>query len=173
MNDTNKARELVTKLRGICVSAIRANYAVLGAAPLITANETIQEAADLITELDQALEYAEAKDTPDALTPQIKEATQAPGYWSIYAQALELVSNRYSKSGLVHLTAFLMMREQAQVEENRRLREALRPFASAWGIAQASGLTDMSRLGALARNETASVYFMRARAALSSTGEKG
>ena len=62
---------------------------------------------------------------------------------------------------------------EAQAEENRRLREALRPFASAWGIAQASGLTDMSRLGALARNETASVYFMRARAALSSTGEKG
>lgn len=60
----------------------------------------------------------------------------------------------------------------ALAEENRRLREALRPFASAWGIAQASGLTDMSRLGALARNETASVYFMRARAALSSTGEK-
>ena len=60
----------------------------------------------------------------------------------------------------------------AQAEENRRLREALRPFASAWGIAQASGLTDMSRLGALARNEIASVYFMRARSALSSTGEK-
>lgn len=60
----------------------------------------------------------------------------------------------------------------ALAEENQRLREALRPFASAWGIAQASGLTDMSRLGALARNETASVYFMRARAALSSTGEK-
>lgn len=61
----------------------------------------------------------------------------------------------------------------AQAEENRRLREALRPFASAWEIAQASGLTDMSRLGALARNETASVYFMWASAALSSTGEKG
>ena len=60
----------------------------------------------------------------------------------------------------------------ALAEENRRLREALRPFASAWGIAQASGLTDMSRLGALARNEIASVYFMRARSALSSTGEK-
>lgn len=60
----------------------------------------------------------------------------------------------------------------ALAEENRRLREALRPFASAWEIAQASGLTDTSRLGALARNETASVYFMWASAALSSTGEK-
>ena len=48
MTQHDKARELVTKLRGICVSAIRANYAVLGASPLITANEAIQEAADLI-----------------------------------------------------------------------------------------------------------------------------
>jgi len=60
----------------------------------------------------------------------------------------------------------------AQSEENRRLREALRPFASAWGIAQASGLADMSSLGALARKETAAVYFMWASAALTS-GEDG
>ncbi|WGR61434.1 hypothetical protein E3U26_12320 [Paracoccus ferrooxidans] len=49
MTHHDKARELVTKLRGICVSAIRANYAVLGASPLITANEAIHEAADIIT----------------------------------------------------------------------------------------------------------------------------
>lgn len=61
MTHHDKARELVTKLRGICVSAIRANYAVLGASPLITANEAIQEAADLITALaerNRALEGA-------------------------------------------------------------------------------------------------------------------
>jgi hypothetical protein len=86
----------------------------------------MHDEANAITALAQALEYTDARDTPDALTPQIKEAQQAPGYWSIYAQALELVSNRYSKSALVHLTVFLMMREQAQVEENRRLREAIR-----------------------------------------------
>ncbi|WP_323008492.1 hypothetical protein [Paracoccus sp. (in: a-proteobacteria)] len=61
----------------------------------------------------------------------------------------------------------------ALAEENRRLREALEPFASSWKIAQASGLTDMSRLGAIARNETAAIWFMRAFSALNSTGEKG
>ncbi len=61
----------------------------------------------------------------------------------------------------------------AQAEENRRLREALEPFASSWKIAQASGLTDMENLGAISRNETAAISFMRAFSALSSTGEKG
>ncbi|UFS67743.1 hypothetical protein LO749_16765 [Paracoccus denitrificans] len=46
MTDT---RELVTKLRGICVTDIRENYEVLGEFPLVTADEAIWEAADLIT----------------------------------------------------------------------------------------------------------------------------
>ena len=55
---------------------------------------------------------------------------------------------------------------QALSAENARLREALKPFASAWNIAQASGNTAMSRLALIARDETAGVHFMRARAAL-------
>ena len=40
---------------------------------------------------------------------------------------------------------------------------ALRPFASAWTAATASGLTGMRQLGALAMQETAGIHFMRAR----------
>lgn len=43
--------DLVKRLRGICISAVRANYAVLGASPLITSNETVQAAADRIEAL--------------------------------------------------------------------------------------------------------------------------
>lgn len=52
---------------------------------------------------------------------------------------------------------------RAEVE---RLRAALKPFASAWRIARASGLTSMVVLGQLARNEVAAVSFLRASAAL-------
>ena len=52
---------------------------------------------------------------------------------------------------------------RAEVE---RLRSALIPFASAWRIARASGLTSMVVLGQLARNEVAAVSFLRASAAL-------
>lgn len=97
MTHQDKSRELVTKLREDHNSIWQF---------------LMDEAADLITELINALEYAEANDKPDAMAPLIQEAQRAPGYWSIYAQALELVSNRYSKSALVHLTAYLMMREQ-------------------------------------------------------------
>ena len=52
---------------------------------------------------------------------------------------------------------------RAEVE---RLRAALKPFASAWRIARAGGLTSMVALGQLARNEVAAVSFLRASAAL-------
>lgn len=52
---------------------------------------------------------------------------------------------------------------RAEVE---RLRSALIPFASAWRIARAGGLTSMVVLGQLARNEVAAVSFLRASAAL-------
>ena len=52
---------------------------------------------------------------------------------------------------------------RAEVE---RLRAALKPFASAWRIARAGGLTSMVVLGQLARNEVAAVSFLRASAAL-------
>ena len=52
---------------------------------------------------------------------------------------------------------------RAEVE---RLRSALIPFASAWRIARAGGLTSMVGLGQLARNEVAAVSFLRASAAL-------
>lgn len=52
---------------------------------------------------------------------------------------------------------------RAEVE---RLRSALIPFASAWRIARAGGLTSMVLLGQLARNEVAAVSFLRASAAL-------
>ena len=55
---------------------------------------------------------------------------------------------------------------EAQAAEIARLRAALKPFASAWIVAQASGQTAMSRLALIARDETAGVHFMRARAAL-------
>ena len=57
-------------------------------------------------------------------------------------------------------------RVRALEAENARLRGALKPFASAWDIASASGDTAMSRLAPIARSETAGVHFMRARAAL-------
>lgn len=117
MTHHDKARKLAATLRALAV--------LFEQGLALKSRDACLEAADLITAQAEALEYAEAKDTPDALTPQIKKACQAPGYWSIYAQALELVSNRYSKSALAHLAAFLMMREQAQVEENQRLREAV------------------------------------------------
>lgn len=75
MTHHDKARELVTKLRGICVSAIRANYAVLGASPLITANEAIQEAADLITA--QAEENRRLRDA-------LQRIEAASKFWSEY-----------------------------------------------------------------------------------------
>ena len=59
---------------------------------------------------------------------------------------------------------------EAQAAELARLREALQPFASAWRIAQASGLTSMVQLGSLARNEVAAVAFMKA-AAIQPTGD--
>ena len=46
--------------------------------------------------------------------------------------------------------------------------EALKPFVSAWNIALASGNTAVSRLALIARDETAGVHFMRARAFLAS-----
>ena len=42
----------------------------------------------------------------------------------------------------------------------------IRPFATAWKIATASGLTGMGQLGTLARGETVGIDFMRARAFL-------
>lgn len=59
---------------------------------------------------------------------------------------------------------------RAEVE---RLRSALKPFASAWRIARASGLTSMMQLGQLARNEVAAVSFLRASAALSPETDGG
>lgn len=61
---------------------------------------------------------------------------------------------------------------EAQAAELARYREALQPFASAWSIAQASGLTGMSQLGSLARNEVAAVAFMKAAALTQPTGDR-
>lgn len=61
---------------------------------------------------------------------------------------------------------------EAQATELARYREALQPFASAWRIAQASGLTGMSQLGSLARNEVAAVAFMKAAALTHPTGDQ-
>lgn len=183
MTHHDKARELVERLRRQKTTDEMERYEVInadfeGAYDLLVRD--CREAADLITAQAEALEYAEAKDTPDALTPQIKKACQAPGYWSIYAQALELVSNRYSKSALVHLAAFLMMREQSLAEENQRLREALNAeralsdrMASALDYVDDYCLSypDLGILSAVV--QPAIQRHAAARAALSSTGEKG
>lgn len=58
--------------------------------------------------------------------------------------------------------------EAARVAE---LEEALGPFASAWRIAKATGLTSMGQLGPLARNEVGAISFMKAAAALAQKGE--
>lgn len=50
--------------------------------------------------------------------------------------------------------------------ENEMLRDALYPFGIAWGVALKTGITSMSHLSAMARNEIAGVHFQRARAAL-------
>lgn len=61
---------------------------------------------------------------------------------------------------------------EAQAAELARYREALQPFASAWRIAQASGLTSMVQLGTLARNEVYAVAFMKAAALTQPTGDR-
>ena len=49
--------------------------------------------------------------------------------------------------------------------------KAIRPFAAAWGIATASGLTGIGQLGFLACAETSGLDFMRAHAALTAYHE--
>ena len=46
------------------------------------------------------------------------------------------------------------------------MEEALMPFAAAWGIATATGISRMAYLSDIARGEVSGVHFMRARAAL-------
>ena len=50
--------------------------------------------------------------------------------------------------------------------ERDALRDALKPFAMAWGIASATGITRMAYLADIARGEVAGVHFQCARAAL-------
>lgn len=58
---TCNRNELVARLRGTCISAIRANYAVLGPTPLITANEAVQFAAAQIEADGREIERLRAK----------------------------------------------------------------------------------------------------------------
>lgn len=70
--------------------------------------------------LKGALEYAEACDVKDDLTPKINETAKQPGYWVVYAEALEIVSNRYSKSSLVHLVTYLLIQLRAALASDGR-----------------------------------------------------
>ena len=62
----------------------------------------------------------------------------------------------------------LKSRAEALDAKLKEAVEALKPFVSAWNIALASGNTAVSRLALIARDETAGVHFMRARAFLAS-----
>ena len=69
-------------------------------------------------------------DKPDHLTPKIEAALKLPGYWDSYgSRALELVSNRYRKAELCHMTNYLLMeidRLEGVVARLRAVEEATR-----------------------------------------------
>lgn len=79
--------------------------------------------ADAITEmraenarLRGELTYATQHDTQDELTPLIHEDQRSPGYWSMYGTAIEYVSNRKSKSALVHLVTYILRRSEEKAQ---------------------------------------------------------
>lgn len=51
--------DLIARLRGILITAVRANYAVLGPTPIITANETIRDSAAALTAAQERISVLE------------------------------------------------------------------------------------------------------------------
>jgi hypothetical protein len=52
-------------------------------------------------------------DRPDDLTPAIDADFETHDFYARYARAMELVGNRHSKSALVNLVAFLLIKKEA------------------------------------------------------------
>ena len=111
----------------------------------------------------------ETADYPESLCPVFRaEMSQGFGYidWhdrsSMPANARRIARVPALEDHIIAQEAAIAAKD-AEIE---RLRGALQPFAAAWIVAQQSGQTAMSRLALIARDETAGVHFMRARAAL-------
>ena len=117
-------------------------------------------------------------DDPSGIVQQMPEVGEpAPRIWvepTGYREGWTGIPDQVEPDDVEYIRADIARATEADLRaEVERLRSALIPFASAWRIARAGGLTSMVLLGQLARNEVAAVSFLRASAALSPETDGG
>ena len=111
--------------------------------------------------------------TPQQCVEDLRDDGYHPQATCVERLMREASYHQQELDGIVTRLRRSQARAKAAEAERDALKAALseavgviRPFATAWKIATASGLTGMGQLGTLARGETVGIHFMRARAFL-------